>query len=142
MQHLQRPKTIRPLLGPLGVAAAAGVACCAVWMSNPLVPGGPIPVCPTKALLGIDCPGCGSMRMLYSLMHGDVGAAVRFNAVGVVALLLLAWAYGAWTYGRFVGTRVTSWQHRRWAASGALVVVCVWFVIRNVPIAPFTSLYV
>jgi len=101
-----------------------------------------MPVCPTKALLGIDCPGCGSMRMLYSLMHGDFSAALHFNAVGLVALVLLAWSYGAWTYGRVVGRRITSWHHRGWAAPAVLTVMCIWFVIRNVPIAPFISLYV
>ena len=142
MQHLQRPMAVSPLLGPLGVAAGAGVVCCAIWLSNPTVPGGPIPVCPTKALLGIDCPGCGSMRMLYSLMPGDFSAALHFNAVGLIALVLLVWSYGAWTYCRGAGRRITSWQHRGWAAPAVLTVMCIWFVIRNVPIAPFISLYV
>lgn len=142
MQHLQRPEAVSPLLGPLGVGAAAAVTCCAVWLSDPTVPGGPIPVCPTKALLGIDCPGCGSMRMLYSLMHGNISAALHFNAVGVLALVLLVWSYGAWTYGRVAGRRISSWHHRRWAAPAVLTVVCIWFVIRNLPIAPFISLYV
>jgi len=42
-------------------------------------------VCPTKALLDIDCPGCGGMRMVYSLLHGDIGAALRYNALSVIA---------------------------------------------------------
>jgi len=82
------------------------------------------------------------MRMLYSLMHGDLGAALRFNAVGVAALVLLIWAYAAWTYGRLSGRRVLSWQHHRWAAWCVLGVVCVWSVIRNLPMAPFNALYV
>ena len=142
MQHLQRPKAVSPLLGPLGVAAGAGVVCCAIWLSNPTVPGGPMPVCPTKALLGIDCPGCGSLRMLYSLLHGDVFAAARYNFIGLISVCFLLWAFGAWTYGRLVGRRITSWQHHRWAAAVALVVMSVWFVIRNVPFAPFTALRV
>jgi hypothetical protein len=41
-----------------------------------------------------------------------------------------------------MGRRITSWQHHRWSAAVALIVVSVWFVIRNVPIAPFTALRV
>jgi len=127
---------------PLVVAATAMLACAAVWVGDPTTPNGPLPVCPTKALLGIDCPGCGSLRMLYSLMHGNLAAAVRFNALGLVAVGLLVWAYAAWTYGRVVGRRITSWQHHRWSAVVTLALVMTWFVVRNIPFAPFTALYV
>ena len=124
------------------VAAATTLVCAATWVSDPTTPGGPVPVCPTKALLGIDCPGCGSARMLYSLMHGNVMAAARFNALALVALVLLVWAYAAWTYGRLTGRRVRGWQHHRWSAMVALVLVGAWFVVRNIPFAPFNALYV
>ncbi|GAS89527.1 DUF2752 domain-containing protein [Mycolicibacterium brisbanense] len=127
---------------PLVVAAMAGCACAAIWIGEPTQPGSVLPACPTKALLGIDCPGCGSLRMIYSLMHGDFLAALRFNAIGLLAVGLLAWAFGVWTYGRLSGRRVRSWQNYRWSAMIALVVVTVWFVIRNLPFEPFASLYV
>ncbi|OBG21056.1 hypothetical protein A5764_14680 [Mycobacterium sp. 852002-51057_SCH5723018] len=127
---------------PLLVAASASLVCAAVWVGDPTTPGGPLPVCPTKALLGIDCPGCGSARMLYSLMHGDLVAAARFNALGLVALVLLVWAYAAWSYGRVTGRRIPGWQHGRWSAMVTLLLVAVWFVVRNIPIPPFNALYV
>nr|WP_155766724.1 DUF2752 domain-containing protein [Mycobacterium intracellulare] len=127
---------------PLVVAASATLMCAAIWVGDPTTPNGPLPVCPTKALLGIDCPGCGSLRMLYSLMHGNVLAAARFNALGLAAVVLLVWAYLAWTYGHVVGRRVRSWQHRRFAAAVTLSLVLAWFVVRNIPVAPFTALYV
>jgi hypothetical protein len=77
---------------PLVVAASATLACAAIWAGDPTTPGGPLPICPTKALLGIDCPGCGSLRMLYSLMHGNVLVAARFNALALAAVVLLVWA--------------------------------------------------
>ena len=71
------------LAAPLVVAASTTLMCAAIWVGDPTTPNGPLPVCPTKALLGIDCPGCGSARMLYSLMHGNLVAAARFNALGL-----------------------------------------------------------
>jgi len=127
---------------PLLVAASSTLACAAIWVGDPTTPHGPLPVCPTKALLGIDCPGCGSLRMLYSLMHGDLFAAVRFNALGLAAVVFVVWAYLAWTYGRIAGRRITSWQHGRWASVVTLTLVLAWFVLRNIPFAPFTGLYV
>jgi hypothetical protein len=82
------------------------------------------------------------MRMIYSLLHGDLVAAIRFNALALVAFGLLAVAYTTWTYGRFTGRQITGWQHHRWAPVVALVVVSAWFVARNLPFAPFTALHV
>jgi hypothetical protein len=118
------------------------LVCAAVWVGDPTTPNGPLPVCPTKALLGIDCPGCGSLRMLYCLMHGNLPAAAKFNALGLATLVLLVWAYLAWTYGRLVGRRIGSWQHHRWSAMVTLSLVVAWFVLRNIPFAPFNALYV
>jgi hypothetical protein len=132
----------RSLVAPVGVAAVAAGGCTLVWLANPTVPGGILPVCPTKALLGIDCPGCGSLRMIYSLLHLDVTAALRYNAVGMVAVILLVWAFAAWTYGRVSGRRVLSWQHLRWSAPVALAVTVAWFVVRNLGFGPFSALYV
>jgi Protein of unknown function (DUF2752) len=127
---------------PLGVAALAGGACVAIWLGDPTTARGWLPVCPTKMLLGISCPGCGSLRMMYSLLHGDISAAVHYNAVALAALGLLLWAYGAWVYGRLVGRRIRSWQHHRCSVATTLAVVAVWFVVRNLPFEPFRSLHV
>jgi hypothetical protein len=127
---------------PVLVGALTIGACAAVWVGDPTTPGGFLPVCPTKALLGVDCPGCGSLRMLYSLMHGDVISAVRFNALAVVALGFLAVAYATWTYGRLTGRRIRGWQHHRRSAAVTLVLVGTWSVVRNLPFPPFASLHV
>ena len=133
---------VRSLAAPLAVAAAAAGGCAVIWLADPTVPGGILPVCPTKALLGIDCPGCGSLRMIYSLLHLDVSSAVRYNALGVIAVLMLLWAYAAWVYGRLAGRQVRSWQHLRWSAPAALILTLAWFVVRNLNFGPFAALYV
>lgn len=130
------------LLAPALVAAGACLGCGVVLWGDPTTPGGPLPVCPTKLLLGIDCPGCGSMRMIYSLLHGDLAAALRYNAVAMIALPLLVLAWVTWTRGRWRGRPVRSWQHWRWAPMVTLVVVVGWFVVRNIPVEPFTALRV
>lgn len=136
------PSALVRLRAPLGVAAAAALSCTVVWVGDPTTPGGPFPVCPTKLLLGIDCPACGTLRMLYSLLHGDLLAAVKFNALTLAALVISALAYLAWTYGRLVGRRVWRWPDYRWAAPVLLLLVSVWFVVRNLPFGPFLALRV
>lgn len=133
---------IRAMTAPAVVAAGACVACAVVAWANPTDPDNLLPRCPTRLLLGIDCPGCGSLRMIYSLMHGDFAAAVHYNAVALVALPLLVLALATWTVGRWRGRPVRSWQHWRWTPAVTLVVFIVWLVIRNLPIEPFRSLKV
>ena len=40
--------------------------------------------CPVKAVLGIDCPGCGGSRAFLALMRGDLRRAASENAAAVV----------------------------------------------------------
>lgn len=132
----------RALGPPLAVAAGAGIGCVAIWLGDPTTPGGPLPVCPTKVLLGIACPGCGGLRMTYSLLHGDIPAALHYNALSFVVVLLFVWSTTAWAVGRLRGRAVNSWLHWRWTPLAFGIAFVVWFVIRNLPFAPFTSLYV
>ncbi|MBB4682569.1 DUF2752 domain-containing protein [Amycolatopsis jiangsuensis] len=132
----------RALAGPAAVLAGAGVACAVVWLADPTTPGGLLPVCPTKLLFGIDCPGCGGLRMAYSLMHGNVFAAVHYNAVAVAFVVLFAWSGLAWTLGRVRGRAVRSWLHWRWTPVAVGVLFTLWFVVRNLPFAPFSGLFV
>lgn len=37
------------------------------------------PLCPSAALLGIPCPGCGLTRATLALLRGDVGGAFHFH---------------------------------------------------------------
>jgi Protein of unknown function (DUF2752) len=49
------------------------------------------PKCLFHLLTGLHCPGCGSARAAHALLHGDVGGALRQNAVLVTAAPFLAY---------------------------------------------------
>lgn len=99
-------------------------------------------LCPTRAFFGIDCPLCGGLRMAGSLAHGDLPAALHYNAVAFGFLLLCLWSVVAWAVGRRRGVPVRTWRHWRWTPVVSGVVFVVWFVARNLPFAPFTGLFV
>ena len=71
-----------------------------------------------------------------------LAAALHYNALGVVAVVLLVIAFATWTYGRATGRTIRGWQHWRWSPMVALVVTVVWFVVRNLDFGPFPALYV
>lgn len=132
----------RALAGPAGVAALGVAGCAAIWLADPTTPGGVLPVCPSYGLFGVLCPGCGGTRMVYSLLHGDLGAAVQYNALALVALPLVIAAWGVWTLRLARGRPYVPRPRPRWVLPVALAVVALWFVARNLPFEPFTALRV
>ena len=82
------PRALR-LRGPLAVAGVTLLAAGYVGLVDPNAPGH-YPLCPTKALSGLDCPGCGGLRSVHSLLHGDVAGALDHNALVVLVVLPLA----------------------------------------------------
>ncbi|MEU5840990.1 DUF2752 domain-containing protein [Rhodococcus sp. NPDC047139] len=124
----------------MAVATGAIAVCAFVAWADPTTPGGVIPPCPTYSLFGILCPGCGSSRMLYSILHLDIPAALHYNALGLLALVVLLVVFGVWTVGRARATPMPRWTRFRWAPHLVLILTALWFVVRNIPVAPFTAL--
>lgn len=79
---------------PAAVGAAALGVVALVAARDPARGG--YPPCPFRLATGLDCPGCGTLRALHALAAGDLGAAVGLNALVVLALPFVVWAYLAW----------------------------------------------
>ncbi len=88
------------------------------------------PVCPFHQWTGLWCPGCGTTRALHQLLHGNVAAAFRFNALSM-AMLPVA---GYLIVRGDASTLKPTWI---WAL---LVVIVAFGVLRNIPAYPFTLL--
>jgi hypothetical protein len=48
------------------------------------------PGCPLHRLTGLNCPGCGGLRAVHELLHGNIAAAWRLNLLLVLSLPLAA----------------------------------------------------
>jgi len=90
-------------------------------------------LCPSAAL-GFSCPGCGGLRAVNDLTHGDVSAALSSNLlvtllIPVAVVLLAIWALDSWR------GRPARWDLRlvRPIAYASLVVLAVFTVARNLP---------
>lgn len=116
--------------------------CAFVVTADPTTPGGISPPCPTRALFGIVCPGCGSARMLYSVLHGDLPAALAYNAVTLVLLLLAGGFFIASFVLRVSGRHLPRRTARSWPPFALAAVIILWGVLRNLPFEPFSALAV
>jgi hypothetical protein len=129
--------------GPLAIAACFASAATYVLVSNPTDSGAnDLPGCLVKMTTGLDCPGCGGTRAFYYLLRGDLPQAVRHHALAVFAAPFLVWAYVAWTLRLVTGRRIPAPPMTAKATSIYLGVWALFMVVRNIPVEPFTYLYV
>ncbi|GAA2580010.1 hypothetical protein GCM10010411_10710 [Actinomadura fulvescens] len=105
-----------------------------VSLRDPHEPGH-YPTCPFLALTGWYCPGCGAMRMVHSLAHGDVGAAFGLNPLLFLLLPVLGYLWVAWTVRTVRGEPMDSVLFRPWAVGAFLVVMTAYWLVRNLPFA-------
>ena len=59
--------------------------------------------CPFLLVTGQPCPGCGGLRAMNELTHGDVVGALSSNAMAVVLLVVMSAAWLVWVYRRWRG---------------------------------------
>ncbi|MFD9127994.1 DUF2752 domain-containing protein [Kitasatospora sp. NPDC059571] len=122
----------RRLARPLAALAAVALPTAYVATVDPNTPGH-YPVCPVLRATGWWCPGCGGLRCVHALTHGDLTAAGHDNLLvmvlaGVLAVLWLRWVWAALTDGR--PPRV-SFSGRQTVL--LIVVLAVFTVVRNLP---------
>lgn len=119
-------------LGRIAALAAAGGVVAYVGLVDPGSGAGVYPPCPSRTILGLDCPACGGLRGTHDLLHGDVVGALDHNLL--LPLLLALYAYGAFlAIAPLFGRHVPPLQPPRWLVIGGVVVLGAFMVLRNLP---------
>jgi hypothetical protein len=116
---------------PALAAAGAVAVITLVAAVDPNQPGH-YPTCPFLAATGYYCPGCGSLRAIHDLAHGDLGGAMARNPLTMIAVVGLAIGWVVWA------RRLWRGRPRTWAAHpallyGLLTLVLAFWALRNVP---------
>ena len=96
--------------------------------------GGLYPVCPTRTLLGLDCPACGALRGTHDLLRGDLVAALDHNLLLPLLLALPALALGLWLRP-LLGLPERRLRLPDAALVAGIVVALCFAVLRNLPVA-------
>ena len=117
---------------PAAVALATLAAGTMLVTVDPYEPGH-YPRCPFLATTGLYCPGCGSLRAVHDLLHGDLQGALARNPAAVLAVPYLAVAVVGW------GLRATGRPAPRstsltpWLLWTLLAGILAFGVARNLP---------
>ena len=93
---------------------------------------GHYPTCPFLAITGRYCPGCGALRAVHALAHGDPMTALARNPFVVVALGYVVVAWVLWLE-RTASGRPVRWLAPAWVLYSVLGAILMFGVLRNLP---------
>lgn len=98
------------------------------------------PPSPFRVITGFYCPGCGTLRSLHQLLHGHWLKALDLNPLMIIALPFLTYSYIVFSV-RVLLHQVLPFPFikSRWIW-GMLKLILVYWILRNLPFAPFAWL--
>ena len=135
----------QPWIAPVAILMCMSLPIWYVLANDPTDDKPDLGACAFKAVTGFDCPGCGGTRALWYVLHGNLPEAARYHAIAVFAAPFLVYAFAAWTWRRVFPNARLKLPQFRLGPNTAAVFLSVWgafWVIRNLPWAPFTRLFV
>ena len=116
----------RHLYALLGSGALLAGALVYIGLVDPHNPDSVFPVCPFRLLTGWNCPGCGALRMIHDVLHGDLAAAVNDNVLLLVGIpVLVGWILLRSRRGKSPLTIPT--------VAAFATTALAWTVVRNLP---------
>lgn len=119
-----------------GLIAGAGF----LFFFNPSSPSNQFfPQCPFRLITGWQCPGCGTTRAFYQLLHLHPIAAFKFNPLTVLMLPFVIYLLLGYTSGALLGKpsrQMAAPNKYLWAG---IVLVFFFWIFRNTPWYPFVS---
>ena len=98
------------------------------------------PPCPFHYLTGLYCPGCGTLRAMHSLLNGKILQALSFNLLSMLALPVIAWTLFAKWINCVFKVKIWTPKPSPWFSKAVLITVIVFWILRNIPVEPFSWL--
>ena len=99
---------------------------------------GILPKCFFHELTGLYCPGCGVQRSFHALLNGHVLTAIDYNLLFILFLPLIIYFILAFTWGKKLSA--SSFIYKPVFSFTVVIVVVSFWVLRNIPVTPFSWL--
>jgi len=101
---------------------------------------GIFPRCIFNLATGFHCPGCGSQRATHDLLHFRIGEALKHNIVIVlIAIIIISKVY-AFLSKKYFPKYYYNLGHKPYFTYMIVGIVCIYWILRNIPYEPFTYL--
>jgi hypothetical protein len=95
--------------------------------------GGFFPKCVFYQATGHWCPGCGGLRAVHDLLHGDFAGAIRMNVVVTLVILPLSVFGLGWWWLRGLGFKVPVPRISSRVAWILPTLLFAFWILRNIP---------
>lgn len=89
------------------------------------------PKCPSIALTGTHCPGCGTMRGISGLLHGNLSAIVTYNILAAVMLPFLLYNFMLLMWGALTGYRLPVLYFNAKELYLIAALITLYWIVRN-----------
>ena len=122
-----------------GICAVTGAAILMLDFFDPAT-SGLFPPCPLRYLTGWYCPGCGSLRALHQLLHGNLAAAWALNPLTVILLPFLAYGIASYAVFEIRGRHLPRLFLPAVSIRVLGAVIILFGIARNIPFYPFDLL--
>src|SRR5215204_4540390 len=99
---------------------------------------GILPKCFFHELTGLYCPGCGVQRSFHALLNGYILTAIDYNLLFILFLPLIIYFILIFTWGK--KHPASSFIYKPVFSFTVLIVVVSFWVLRNIPVMPFSWL--
>lgn len=101
-----------------------------------------VPVLPPNAcifwkLFHIYCPGCGGTRAVRALLHGELGKSIWYHPVVLYTTVVFGGFMLTHTLEKFSVLHIKGWKFHEWYLYGALVLIIVNWILKNVLLLGF-----
>ena len=99
---------------------------------------GILPKCFFHELTGLYCPGCGVQRSFHALLNGHILTAIDYNLLFILFLPLIIYFILAFALGK--KHPYSSFIYKSTFSFTVVIVVVSFWVLRNIPMVPFSWL--
>ena len=98
------------------------------------------PSCPVYAATGIYCPGCGSQRAAHKILNGNIVEGIRHNYLIVLLAIVLLYQGFVYVMNDLLSKNIPNLLHKSKVTFSILIIVILFWVLRNIDLFPFSEL--
>lgn len=98
------------------------------------------PKCPFYSFTGLYCPGCGSQRAIHQFLHGNIFEGLKHNLLILLLLTVLIYDWSVILFNKYSKNNIKNILHDSKTAFSILIIILLFWIIRNVNFYPFSIL--
>lgn len=98
------------------------------------------PKCPFLKFTGLYCPGCGSQRAFHNILKGNIITGIKHNYLFLLAFSVIGYQLIIFVINKYSSNTYQNLLHKSSITRAILIIVVLFWILRNIPYSPFTTL--